>query len=127
MAAFPLSLLICHCGYAVFFSLTPVFIGQVFQVDFSLGQYCFIVLGALLSAVAAIGTIGMSYVLLLSIVCGPLGLPLEPAVLVGMALVAIIDPLISAVQALFGCGMTTVLVENEPTPQASEVAAVCAG
>ena len=37
MAAFPLSLMICHSGLAVFFSLIPIFIGQVFQVNFTLG------------------------------------------------------------------------------------------
>ncbi len=123
MAAFPLALLLCHAGETVFFSLTPVFIGQVFQVHFTLGQYAFIVLGAVLSTTASAGTIGMSFVLLLSIVCGPLGLPLEPAVMVGMALIAIIDPLNSAVQAMFGCGMASVLVDDESVAQTMAPAA----
>lgn len=116
MAAFPLALLICHCGYAAFFTLTPLFIGQVFGVEFTLGQYGFILLGAVLSTVASIGTIGLSFVTLLSIVCVPLGLPLEPAMLVGLALVAITDPLISASQVIFGCGVTTLLVEDQAEP-----------
>lgn len=113
MAAFPLSLLICHSTYAVFFSIIPIFIGQVFGVEFTLFQMAGIVLGAVLCTVAAIGTIGMSYVLLLSIVCTPLGLPLEPAVMVGMAVVAVLDPLMSAIQALFGCGLTALMVEKK--------------
>ena len=56
---------------------------------------------------------GMSYVMLLSIVCGPLGLPLEPAILVGLALMAIMDPLIFAIQVIFGCGLTSILVEKQ--------------
>ena len=124
MAAFPLSLLICHSGLTLFFSLTPVFVGQVFQVNFTLGQCVFIVLGAVLSSLASAGNIGMSFVLLLSIVCGPLGLPLEPAVMVGMALVALVAPLITGVQILFGCGLTSVMVEKVDKRQASGVAAV---
>ena len=112
LAVFPVALLICHSTYAVFFGLMPVFIGQVFGVTFSFGQYLFIVVGAMLSTFAAVGTIGLSYVMLLAIVCTPLGLPLEPAVLAGTALVALLDPAMSAIQALFGCGMTAVLVDK---------------
>lgn len=116
LAVFPVTLLICHSTYAVFFGLMPVFIGQVFGVTFSLGQYLFIVMGAMLSTFAAVGTIGLSYVMLLAIVCTPLGLPLEPAVLAGTALVALLDPAMSAIQALFGCGMTAMIVDKSARP-----------
>ncbi len=112
-AAYPFALLVCHYAYAVFFALTPVFVGQAFGVSFTPGQYLAIALLALLCVVSAIGTIGLSYVLLLAIVCGPLGLPLEPAVVVGMAAVSIVDPIISGVQALFGCGVATLVVDKE--------------
>jgi len=112
MAAFPFALLVCHATYAMFYTMTAVFIAQAFGVDLSIGQYLGVVLLGVMATVAAIGTIGMAFVLLLSIVCGPLGLPLEPAILVGMAVVSIIDPLLSAVQALFACGVTTLLVDD---------------
>ncbi|NDY57252.1 cation:dicarboxylase symporter family transporter [Desulfovibrio sulfodismutans] len=118
-AAYPFALLVCHYAYAAFFALTPVFVGQAFGVSFTPGQYIAIAFLALLCVVSAIGTIGLSYVLLLAIVCGPLGLPLEPAVVVGMAAVSIVDPIISGVQALFGCGVATLVVDKaKPAPEA---------
>ncbi|MDQ7831324.1 MAG: cation:dicarboxylase symporter family transporter [Desulfovibrionaceae bacterium] len=118
-AAYPFALLVCHYAYAAFFALTPIFVGQAFGVSFTPGQYIAIAFLALLCVVSAIGTIGLSYVLLLAIVCGPLGLPLEPAVVVGMAAVSIVDPIISGVQALFGCGVATLVADKaKPTPQA---------
>jgi Na+/H+-dicarboxylate symporter/ABC-type amino acid transport substrate-binding protein len=111
-AAYPFALLVCHYAYAAFFALTPVFVGQAFGVAFTPGQYLAIAFLALLCVVSAIGTIGLSYVLLLAIVCGPLGLPLEPAVVVGMAAVSIVDPIISGVQALFGCGVATLVADR---------------
>ncbi len=117
MAAYPFALLVCHYAYAAFFALTPVFVGQAFGVVFTPWQYLAIALLAMLCVVSAIGTIGLSYVLLLSIICGPLGLPLEPAVVVGMAAVSIVDPIISGVQALFGCGVATLVVDKaKPAP-----------
>ena len=117
-AAFPFALLVCHSTYAVFFALTPVFVGQAFRVDFTLWQYLAIACLAILSTVAATGSIGMSYVLLLSIVCGPLGLPPEPAILVGMAAVSLLGPLMAGIQALFGCGVTTLVVESQTSGEA---------
>lgn len=118
-AAYPFALLVCHYAYAAFFALTPVFVGQAFGVSFTPGQYLAIAFLALLCVVSAIGTIGLSYVLLLAIVCGPLGLPLEPAVVVGMAAVSIVDPIISGVQALFGCGVATLVADKaQPVPDA---------
>jgi proton glutamate symport protein len=112
MAAFPLFLMACHCGFTIFFCLVPIFIGQVFQVEFTLAHYAFIVFGAALSALAATGALAMSHVLLLPIICDPLGLPVEPAILVGYALLTIMSPLSAAVQTLFSSGLTAMTVSN---------------
>ncbi len=114
MAAFPLFLMACHCGFTIFFCLVPIFIGQVFQVEFTLAHYAFIVFGAALSALAATGALAMSHVLLLPIICDPLGLPAEPAILVGYALLTIMSPLSAAVQTLFSSGLTAMVVANKP-------------
>ncbi|MFW6037462.1 MAG: cation:dicarboxylate symporter family transporter [Desulfonatronovibrio sp.] len=110
MAAFPLFLMACHCGFVIFFCLIPIFIGQVFQVEFTIAHYAFIVFGAALSALAATGSLAMSHVLLLPIICDPLGLPVEPAILVGYALLTIMSPFSAAVQTLFSSGLTAMVV-----------------
>lgn len=112
MAAFPLFLMTCHCGFVIFFCLVPIFIGQVFQVEFTIAHYAFIVFGAALSALAATGALAMSHVLLLPIICDPLGLPVEPAILVGYALLTIMSPLSAAVQTLFSSGLSAMVVSN---------------
>lgn len=121
MAAFPFALLICHYPRAVFYSMIPVFISQAFDIDLNLGQYLLMALMAMLATIAAIGSIG-TYVFLLPIVCTPLGLPVEPAILIGMGVTSLLNPLIAAIQAVFGCGVTTMLVEkSEGTQYADSV------
>lgn len=119
MAAFPLFLMACHCGFTIFFCLVPIFIGQVFQVEFTLAQYTFIVFGAALSALAATGALAMSHVLLLPIICDPLGLPVEPALLVGYALLTVMSPFSAAVQTVFSSGLTALVVAGQTAPTES--------
>jgi proton glutamate symport protein len=106
MIAYPFVLLVCHYGYAVFFAIIPVFIAQVFGIDLTLFQYLSIAVLAVLVTLASMGSIGLSHILLFSIICRPLGLPLEPTILVGMAVFSIIDPLASGNQTFFSCGTT---------------------
>ena len=110
---FPFSLLVCQYAFAVFFAMTPVFIAQVFGVELSLFHYVAIGMLAVLATLAAIGTVGMAYVMLLSIVCVPLGLPVDPAVLVGLAAVSIAGPFMAGVQAVFGCGVSALLAGSD--------------
>ncbi len=112
MASFPLLLMACHCGFIIFFCLIPVFIGQVFGVDFTVSQYLFMIFGAVLSALAATGAMAMTHVLLLPIICEPLGLPVEPAVIAGYALLTIMSPFSAAVQTLFSSGLASLIAVN---------------
>ncbi len=116
MVAYPFVLLVCHYGYAVFFAITPVFIAQVFGIDLTLSQYLVMALLAVLCAIASIGSVGVSAILLFSLICGPFGLPLEPTILVGLAIMSVLGPFMAGNQAFFSCGLTAWLaakpVEN---------------
>ena len=85
-------------------------------MEFTLAQYAFIVFGAALSAVAATGALAMSHVLLLPIICEPLGLPVEPAILVGYALLTVMSPFSAAVQTVFSSGLTAMVVATQAEP-----------
>ena len=115
VAAFPFALLICHYPKALFYTMVPIFIGQAFGIEFTLIQYMVILLMSALATLAAIGGIG-THVFLLPIVCTPLGLPLDPAILIGLAISSVLNPLFAAVQAIIGCGVTTLLVEKTGEP-----------
>lgn len=91
--------------------MIPVFISQAFSIDLGVGQVLLIAVLGLLATIAAIGSIG-TYVFLLSVVCNPLGLPVEPAILIGLGVTSLLNPLIAAIQAVFGCGVTTLLVKK---------------
>lgn len=114
MAAFPFALLICHYPRAVFYGMIPVFISQAFSIDLGISQYLLIAVLGILATIAAIGSIG-TYVFLLAIICTPLGLPVEPAILIGLGVASLLNPLIAAIQAVFGCGLTTLLVKKTHT------------
>ena len=85
-------------------------------MEFTLAQYVFIVFGAALSAVAATGALAMSHVLLLPIICEPLGLPVEPPILVGYALLTVMSPFSAAVQTVFSSGLTAMVVATQAEP-----------
>ena len=121
LAAFPFALLICHYPRAVFYGMIPVFISQAFSIDLGPGQYLLLAVLALLATIAAIGSIG-TYVFLLPIICAPLGLPVEPAILIGLGVASLLNPLIAAIQAVFGCGVTTMLVKKSDGPERGEPA-----
>ncbi len=108
----PLAILVCSLSYTVFYSIMPIFIAQVFGVELGVFEYCFIIVGAVLCTLASIGSVGLSFIMFLSITCVPLNLPLEPAFISGVGVIAVLDPVLSLAQAIFSCGMTTFLIDK---------------
>jgi Na+/H+-dicarboxylate symporter len=93
----PLGTTVNMAGSAIWQTSAVIFIGQVYQVDFSIGQIGFVVMTAVVSAIGSPGVPGVG-VGILAVVLGKLGIPLE-----GISLILGVDRLID-----MGCTVVNV-------------------
>ncbi|WP_462173652.1 dicarboxylate/amino acid:cation symporter [Pseudoalteromonas xiamenensis] len=87
----PLTFNLCRIGPTLYFALATMFVIQIYNVDLTFGVFMVVVLGSLLAGTATAGSSGVSMLTMLSLVSGPLGLPLD-AVLI---LFVVVDPIIA--------------------------------
>lgn len=92
----PLTFTLCRIGPTLYFALATVFVVQVYNLEVNPGVILVIILGSLLAGTATAGSSGVSMLTMLSLVSGPLGLPLD-AVLI---LFVVIDPVIAPFRVL---------------------------
>jgi Na+/H+-dicarboxylate symporter len=96
-------------GLLLFATISTVFIAQLFNSSFSLQQYVIVMIGSILMAMAASGVPGGAFVPMIAVVLDPLGLPVNAAVILLFAIVAVIDPAITMVTVHANCTAAIVL------------------
>ncbi len=90
---FSLGITLGRFGNIIYFALASMFVAQLYGVDLGIDRYAIIVIGSLFAGMATAGATGVSTLTLLSIVLGPLGLPLEAVLIIFIAIDTIADPL----------------------------------
>ncbi|HUX20485.1 MAG TPA: cation:dicarboxylase symporter family transporter, partial [Spirochaetia bacterium] len=80
-------------GNIIYFSIAALFVAQLYGVNMDLSRYAIVVVGSLFAGLATAGASGIATLNLLSIVLGPLGLPIEAVLIIFIAIDAIADPL----------------------------------
>jgi len=73
--------------------VAALFVAQLYGVDMNISRYGIVVVGSVFAGMATAGASGIATLNLLSIVLGPLGLPLEAVLIIFIAIDAIADPL----------------------------------
>lgn len=106
----PLSITICRYGPTLYYAVATIFVAQLYDLELTFVSYLTIFIGSLLAGMASAGTSGILTITLLSLVFGPLGLPLEAA----LVLFITIDPLVDIIR-------TVTIVY----PNCAAVAAIC--
>jgi Na+/H+-dicarboxylate symporter len=89
----PLGVTLFRFGPALYFALCAAFVAQLYSRPLGAQEMALIVGAASLAAVASSGTTGVLSLSLLSIVCVPLRLPFEAALVLFVAVDALMDPL----------------------------------
>ena len=89
----PLGVTLFRFGSALYFALCAAFVAQLYGRPLGLQEMALIVGAASLAAVASSGTTGVLSLSLLSVVCVPLRLPFEAALVLFVAVDALMDPL----------------------------------
>lgn len=80
-------------GNIIYFAIAAIFVAQLYGVNMDIGRYVIVVVGSLFAGLATAGASGIATLNLLSIVLGPLGLPIEAVLIIFIAIDAIADPL----------------------------------
>jgi len=102
----PLGMTINPPGSVLYFAIAGTFIAQIYNVSLDFSQLTIMVIGALfagISSASAPGIVGLS---MISMVLIPLGLPVEVAVILLIAIDPIVDPILTVVNVLSNCAMT---------------------
>jgi len=90
---FSLGVTLGRFGNIIYFSIASIFIAQLYGADLGMAQYAMVVGGSVFAGLATAGASGIATLNLLSIVLGPLGLPLEAVLIIFIAIDTIADPL----------------------------------
>jgi proton glutamate symport protein len=88
----PLGVTMFRFGPAFYYAICTMFIAQMYSRDLALVDYAFIVFASVLASLASAGTTGILTISLVSLVCVPLRLPFEAALVLFIAADTFVDP-----------------------------------
>jgi len=91
----PLGITLNPPGSVFHFSIATIFLVNLYGLDITFGQTVFIVFASILAGVAASGAPGIAALTMIGIILVPLGLPVEVAVILLVAIDPIVDPILT--------------------------------
>ena len=111
--ALPLGITLNPPGSAFHFAIATIFLANLYGLALDPGQMLFVLFGAMLAGVAATGAPGIAALSMISIILVPLGLPVEVAIILLVAVDPIVDPILTVVNVQ-GNAATTALLAGRP-------------
>lgn len=108
----PLGITLNPPGSVFHFAIATMFLGNLYGVQLDAGQLVFVLVGSILAGAAATGAPGAAAISRMSIILVPLGLPVEVAIILLVAIDPIVDPAITVVNVQANA-MASVLVGSD--------------
>lgn len=105
----PLGITLNPSGSVYHFALATLFMANIYGVDLGVQQLIYVLAASVLAGVAASGAPGIAALSMMSIILVPLGLPVEVAVILLVAIDPIIDPILTVMNILSNCALTCVV------------------
>ena len=105
----PLGTTICRIGFVPYFAIGAIFIAEVYAVDLDWLDYGTIILASVAAGFASSGATGVVGVVLISLVAGPLNLPVEAAIALFIAVEPILDVVRTLVLVYGNCALTAII------------------
>lgn len=102
----PLGMTINPPGSVLYFALAGIFIAQIYDVPLDFEQLSIMSIGAILAGISSASAPGIVGLSMISIVLIPLGLPVEVAIILLIAIDPIVDPILTVVNVFSNCAMT---------------------
>lgn len=112
----PIGITIFRFGSVLAFSLSSLFLAQLFSLEINLFSSVVIIGGAVLAGLASAGAPGLIGVTMISIILEPLGLPLEVAIVLLLAADPITDPILTFTNVHTNCAVCP-LIEGKKKDQ----------
>ena len=110
----PLGITVCRFGTVMVFALSVVFLAQLFTVPLDPLTIAFIGGASVIAGVAAAGAPGVVAITMISIVLTPLGLPMEVALVLLLAVDPITDPALTCVNVQTNCAACALIQGRAP-------------
>jgi proton glutamate symport protein len=105
----PLSIVICRYSMILVFTIGAVFVAQLYDISLGASQLTIIFGGAILGMLAGAGAPGVVALSMISMVLIPLGLPIDAAVILLLAVNFLIDPALTVLNVYLTCATTVVI------------------
>lgn len=115
----PLGITLCRFGTVMAFGFSAIFFAQLYHLPLSAGSYGVILAGTVLAALASAGAPGPATIGMLSLVFNPLGLPVDAAIALMLAVDPLIDPILTLVNVHTNCACTALIAK--PAAEKSQV------
>ncbi|MEC4804193.1 MAG: dicarboxylate/amino acid:cation symporter [Jaaginema sp. PMC 1079.18] len=112
----PLAVTLCRFGSVVYFALAALFVAQLYDNTLGLGGYAIAIFASILAGMATSGVTGVLTLTLLQLVLDPLGLPLEAALVLFIAIDPIVDPFRTLGIVHTSLAATAAIADLEPAP-----------
>lgn len=106
----PLGLTISRYGNIVYFALASLFVVQLYDQPLSASGWAIVLLGSIFAGVATAGSSGILTLSMISIVLTPLGLPVEAALIILIAVDTVIDPMRTLLIVYLNMAATALIV-----------------
>jgi len=116
----PLGVTLNPPGSVFHFAIATVFIANLYGVDLRPDQYLFVLVASALAGIAAAGAPGVAALSMISIILVPLGLPVEVAIILLIAIDPIVDPALTAVNVQANAA-TTALLGSTPSKRSTRL------
>lgn len=114
----PLGITLCRFGTVMAFGFATVFFAQLYRMPLGAGTYGVILAGTVLAALASAGAPGAATIGMLSLVFHPLGLPVDVAIALMLAVDPLIDPVLTLVNVHTNCACTALIAGPAAEPGA---------
>lgn len=113
----PLGIAINRFGNVLYFAFTSVFVAQIYNADLSLMGYTIIIIGSIFAGFATSGVTSIATLGMISIVLGPLGLPVGAVLIILTAVDPLIDPIRTLTIVHTNCALTAYLARGKALRQ----------
>lgn len=113
----PLSITLCRFGSVVYFSLSALFVAQLYEKTLGIAEFSTIIISSILAGMATSGVSGILTLTMLGIVLEPLKLPLEAVLVLFIAIDPLVEPFRTLCIVHTGMAATAVVAkQQEHTP-----------
>jgi len=109
----PLGITVCRFGNVMWFSLSAIFFAHLYNVSLGIGSYGVVLCGTILTALASAGAPSVVCIGMLSLVFNPLGLPMDAAIILLLAVDPFTDPVVTMVNVLTNCSCTAMVARYQ--------------